>query len=112
MTIDIAQLDAATDAEAAVQLAACCGASTWVAGMIARRPFRSRDRLLAAADEVSDTLGERDWREAFQHHPRIGEQHASTAVCNTAAQWSAAEQAGASVANADVQSALALATRA
>lgn len=40
--------------------------------MCARQPFKNRDELLTAADEVWKSLQEHDWLEAFAHHPRIG----------------------------------------
>ena len=51
----------------------CCGATRWVDAMTDRRPFRSRQGLLKAADEAWDKCDERDWLEAFSHHPRIGD---------------------------------------
>ena len=73
MTVTLAQLDTISEAEAAFKLAACCGSSKWVAGMVSRRPFGSREKLLAASDEIGLTLQPSDWLEAFAHHPRIGE---------------------------------------
>jgi 2-oxo-4-hydroxy-4-carboxy-5-ureidoimidazoline decarboxylase len=95
-----AVLDAASEAAAREMLARCCGASRWVDGMLARRPFQSDTAMLAAADEVWTTMAEPDVLEAFSHHPEIGasldalrEKFASTAG------WSAGEQS--SVAAAD-----------
>ena len=41
--------------------------------MVARRPFRSREAVFTAADEIWNSLDQSDWLEAFAHHPRIGE---------------------------------------
>ena len=41
--------------------------------MLARRPFETVDALLAAAREEWFALTPADWREAFAHHPRIGD---------------------------------------
>jgi OHCU decarboxylase len=76
-------------------LAACCGAPGWVRGMLARRPFASRDALLEASDAVCAKLSSDQWLAAFAHHPRIGEQHAATAVSETAQRWSEGEQSDA-----------------
>lgn len=54
----------------------CCGATRWVDGMTDRRPFRSRDALFKAADAEWDECAERDWKEAFSCHPRIGDRDA------------------------------------
>ena len=67
--------------------------------MVVRRPFGSRESVLAAADEIWTSLDNADWREAFAHHPRIGEQ--------TKSSWEAAEQSGAGGATRGVSQALA-----
>lgn len=106
VTLSLAQLDTMPEAEAAFKLAACCGSSSWVAGMVARRPFGSRERLLAAADDISRTLHPSDWLEAFAHHPRIGERQAGAIVSATAAGWSKGEQSASSRASDDIRAAL------
>ena len=40
--------------------------------MADRRPFGDRDRLLEAAEAEWAALGPSDWREAIDHHPRLG----------------------------------------
>ena len=106
MTITVARLDAMPVAEAAFKLAACCGASKWVAGMLAQRPFGSRDRLFEASDEVADTLAEPDWLEAFSHHPRIGQRRSNSAGSTTAESWSTGEQSAVVTASTEVRAAL------
>jgi 2-oxo-4-hydroxy-4-carboxy-5-ureidoimidazoline decarboxylase len=76
----------------------CCGATRWVDAMTDRRPFRSRDALFKAADQEWSRCDERDWLEAFSHHPRIGDVTAE----GTAAQ----EQSGARDASVSTQQAL------
>ena len=71
MTID--ELNALSDARANDVLTACCGAHRWVAAMVARRPFASVDDAIRAANDLWRDTTETDWREAFEHHPRIGE---------------------------------------
>jgi 2-oxo-4-hydroxy-4-carboxy-5-ureidoimidazoline decarboxylase len=58
---------------AQVALTRCCGSQRWVSEMIARRPFESTPALFAAAKELWQALGREDCLEAFQHHPRIGD---------------------------------------
>lgn len=84
MTLD--ELNAMPAAKAQQELLRCCGSTRWAAAVAARRPFRSREQLYRAADEVWSTLDGGDWLEAFAHHPRIGER---------AAGWAKDEQAGA-----------------
>jgi 2-oxo-4-hydroxy-4-carboxy-5-ureidoimidazoline decarboxylase len=106
MTLTLAQLDTIPEAEAAFKLAACCGSAKWVAGMIARRPFVVREKLLTAAEEIGLTLQPADWLEAFEHHPRIGERHAASSVSAIAADWSKGEQFAAGKASEDTRAAL------
>jgi 2-oxo-4-hydroxy-4-carboxy-5-ureidoimidazoline decarboxylase len=85
---------------AARALRACCGSSRWVAAMVAARPYRSLEHLLAQAEIAWRETGPGDWDEAFSHHPRIGEREARAALTPTAAGWSAREQSGAAAADA------------
>jgi 2-oxo-4-hydroxy-4-carboxy-5-ureidoimidazoline decarboxylase len=101
------KLDAASHDEAAAALKRCCGASRWVHGMLARRPFGNDARLHAVADEVWAAMDRDDVLEALSHHPEIGasldalrERFSSTAT------WAAGEQA--SVAQADEATLVAL----
>ena len=109
MTLTLAQLDAMPDTEAAFKLAACCGSSTWVAAMVARRPYRTRDELLAVSDDVARSLGPEDWLEAFAYHPRIGERKSAATASSVAAAWAAGEQNASSTASIATREALALA---
>ena len=90
----LSRLNEGPAGEARVELERCCGASRWAEAMIARRPFRDRETLLAAADEVWWGLEESDWREAFAHHPKIGDADALRARFASTRQWAAGEQAG------------------
>jgi 2-oxo-4-hydroxy-4-carboxy-5-ureidoimidazoline decarboxylase len=72
-----------------------------VAELVAGRPYRSLDRLLAASDAAAAALGWADVEEALAAHPRIG------ARIGEEAAWSRGEQAGAAGAAADVQAGLA-----
>jgi len=69
------------------ELQSCCGSTAWIEGMIAARPFRDWDQMIAAGDRIWSSLSPNDWQEAFRAHPRIGERKAS-------ARWSTAEQSG------------------
>jgi len=77
--------------EAAREILPCCGSSKWAAELAARRPFATPDDLFEASDWVWAGLPEADWQEAFDSHPRIGQQHAQAATAQSLA-WSAAEQ--------------------
>ena len=103
----VAAFDALSVHEATALLESCCGATAWVNAMVNRRPFRTLPRLIEAADDVWWSLGPEDWREAFDHHPRIGERKSATEQSRQAHAWSASEQQVASRAGNDVREALA-----
>jgi 2-oxo-4-hydroxy-4-carboxy-5-ureidoimidazoline decarboxylase len=82
----------ALDAEAAArEVLPCCGSRAWAAGLAALRPFADAAQLFAASDRVWAALPEPDWCEAFDSHPRIGQQHARAATAESLS-WSSAEQ--------------------
>src|SRR5262245_7462648 len=83
-------------------LRAACGSSRWVDGMIRRRPFGSRESLLAAARDEWFALSREDWLEAFSHHPKIGDRAALAARFPQTHQLSAKEQSGVDGAAGDV----------
>ena len=87
------RLDAAPEDEARVLLSHCCGAARWVDAMLGRRPFGSDMRLLEVAREVWFELDESDWREAFAHHPQIGDRAALAARFAATRHLSRREQA-------------------
>ena len=60
-------------AVAANEILPCCGSRAWAEAMVKRRPLPNQASLLAASDEVWQSLTESDWLEAFRSHPRIGE---------------------------------------
>lgn len=96
--VRIEALNCMPDADAGAALSRCCGASRWVDAMLAARPYADRAALLAAAERAADTLGPGDWREAFAHHPRIGDRDALARRFAATAAWAADEQRGAATA--------------
>ncbi|MGB8065135.1 MAG: 2-oxo-4-hydroxy-4-carboxy-5-ureidoimidazoline decarboxylase [Candidatus Sulfotelmatobacter sp.] len=97
--------------EAAQQILPCCGSRAWARELAARRPLRDEASLLAASDEIWNSLGEQDWGEAFSTHPRIGERKAPAMASAQSATWSAQEQRDVASAKETVQRALAEANR-
>jgi 2-oxo-4-hydroxy-4-carboxy-5-ureidoimidazoline decarboxylase len=82
------QLDAAS---AAREILPCCGSSAWANVLTAMRPFADPSELLAVSDRVWSGLAQDEWQEAFDSHPRIGQQHARAATAESLA-WSSEEQ--------------------
>lgn len=94
--------------EAHEALERCCGAHRWVEGMIAARPFASPQAMFDAADRIWKHMGRHDILEAFDHHPRIGQDVASLRkkFASTAG-WASQEQAGAASATEETLQGLA-----
>ena len=109
---DVATVDRLPAEAASEMLRACCGATRWVEGMLAHRPFVSILSLLSAADDVWHLMGPADWREAFEHHPRLGDTGGVAAQDERARTWSSDEQAGMASAGTDERDVLAAANAA
>lgn len=108
MTLD--ELNALSADEAARTFQACAASSRWVAAMLERRPFASREALLMAADAAWRELGPNDWREAIDAHPRIGETFSPHSDAQSRA-WSRQEQSGVAGTDTDMRFELAQANR-
>ena len=87
-------------------LRVCCGSTRWIERMLAERPFGSRERALRLARDTWFSLESPDWREAFAHHPRIGDLEALRERFPDAGSLSAREQAGVTDAAASTLGAL------
>ncbi len=105
-------IDGAAPEEARRLLTRACGSSRWVERMLGCRPFGSREALLSAARAEWDALDDRDWREAFTHHPKIGDREALPERLPATHTLSANEQAGVDGAPDAVLNALAEGNRA
>ncbi len=83
-------------------LTTCCGASVWVNRMARLSPFETAGTLFDQAETTWLTCTEADWREAFTHHPKIGDIDSLRAKFATTKAWAAGEQAGVSSASEQV----------
>ena len=106
MKLTVKDLDEMEPDQARGLFAQCCGSSKWVNEMTAKRPFRTFDNVLKAADDAADTMAAQDWLDAFAHHPRIGERAGSAPAKGEAAEWSEKEQSGVDSASFDLKAAL------
>lgn len=82
------------DAAAAAVLP-CCGSQAWAAALASERPFADMATLLSAAKRVWDALTPSDWQQAFDSHPRIGEQKPQGTATEASLAWSRSEQSAA-----------------
>jgi 2-oxo-4-hydroxy-4-carboxy-5-ureidoimidazoline decarboxylase len=81
----------------------CCGSNAWAKGLAMKRPVQDKDSLLATSDAVWGSLGEKDWLEAFQSHPRIGETRGEKTATPQSSAWAAQEQQEAAAADDSVK---------
>jgi 2-oxo-4-hydroxy-4-carboxy-5-ureidoimidazoline decarboxylase len=91
---ELASLNALPSNEVENEFLKCCGSQRWTKRMVDARPFASVDELMAKADRIWWELEPQDWLEAFQSHPKIGENKAAAATSTEAQKWSEAEQSG------------------
>jgi allantoicase len=105
------QLNAMDGPELRALLADFCAAPAWIDRVTAARPFTSAAALLAASDAAAEHVSAADWREAFRHHPRIGERSAEKRQSDAARTMSSEEQGAAASANASELASLAEANR-
>jgi 2-oxo-4-hydroxy-4-carboxy-5-ureidoimidazoline decarboxylase len=110
MTLD--EFNALPLPEATGAILRCCGSGRWAGRVLTRRPYKSFDDLLIAADEAFAELEPGDWLEAFGHHPKIGDLESLRTKFATTSGWASGEQAGVSMARETTLAALAEGNRA
>lgn len=99
--------NAMPEPQAREALTRCCGSPRWVQAVVEARPFAEPAALWAACGHAEASMTDADHREAFRHHPRIGDlESLRTRFASTAA-WAGREQAGASQASQTTLRALA-----
>ena len=67
------ELNTLSDEQVKKEFFTCCGSSLWVEKMMAVKPFSNMNDLLVKADRAWNATVEKDWLEAFSHHPKIGD---------------------------------------
>jgi len=106
MTLD--DFNALSDQEAHDRLALCCVSERWIAPVVAGRPYRDRDTLLAVGDAVWGQMTAAEvlpamepyLLEAFAAHPRIGDLDSLREGHAESADLAAGEQSGVAAADA------------
>jgi allantoicase len=106
------ELNATDEPALRALLADFCAAPEWLDRLTAGRPFASAAALLSASEEAADHVTPAGWREAYRHHPRIGERQADRPQSTSAQSQSSREQSGVAQASAAERAALAEGNRA
>jgi len=89
------------------ELMKCCGSGAWVKMMMTYFPADDLVELLEDAEEVWYQLSTGDWKEAFSHHPKIGDVESLQKKFASTAEWASGEQSGVNTASQQVIEALA-----
>ncbi|HUR65785.1 MAG TPA: 2-oxo-4-hydroxy-4-carboxy-5-ureidoimidazoline decarboxylase [Chitinophagaceae bacterium] len=89
------------------ELFKCCGSSAWVQRMLPFIPAEDLVELLEDAEEQWWLCNEDDWKEAFTHHPKIGDIDSLKKKFASTAQWASGEQAAVNTATDEILTALA-----
>ena len=93
------------------ELFKCCGSASWVKMMMAFFPADDLVELLEDAEEIWYECSKDDWKEAFSHHPKIGDTNALKEKFASTAAWAAREQSGVNNASPETIEALVEANR-
>jgi 2-oxo-4-hydroxy-4-carboxy-5-ureidoimidazoline decarboxylase len=88
------------------ELLKCCGSTAWAEQLGEKFPFDSIEELKKESDRIWYSLSEKDWKEAFSQHPKIGDVESLQKKFATTSAWAEGEQSG--VKNANDQVLLAL----
>lgn len=89
------------------ELSKCCGARAWVQRMLPFIPADDLVELLEDAESQWWLCNEEDWKEAFTHHPKIGDLDSLKKKFANTAVWASGEQSGVNTATDEILNALA-----
>jgi len=89
------------------ELMKCCGSSAWVEKVMSFFPVDDMVELLDDAEDEWYKCSPEDWKEAFSHHPRIGDIDSLKKKFASTANWAMGEQSGTSSASEETIRALA-----
>jgi 2-oxo-4-hydroxy-4-carboxy-5-ureidoimidazoline decarboxylase len=88
----LARWNSLDPAAAAQEVLPCCGSHAWASALASKRPIANEATLIKISSSIWFSLPEEAWQEAFNSHPRIGQNHAQTRATKESLRWSAQEQ--------------------
>jgi 2-oxo-4-hydroxy-4-carboxy-5-ureidoimidazoline decarboxylase len=103
----IAEFDHLPEQKKKELLTRCCGAAAWVNKMLTAFPVEDLVEFLDAAEQKWNECTQEEQREAFEHHPKIGDINSLKEKFAGTAGWAAGEQSGVNTANEDTLNELA-----
>lgn len=93
-TINFEYLNVLPAEELREELFRCSGSMIWSEKVIERRPFKDEGHLRHVAVGAWYNLPPEEWKNAFLHHPKIGDIEALRTKFATTSEWSSKEQSG------------------
>ena len=100
--MSVVEINAASSAEAAQLFLQCCASQRWIALMVASRPYATAQALRDQADVHWREMGEEDYLQAFDGHPKIGDVGSLQAKYANTKTLAAGEQSGVDLASDEV----------
>ena len=89
--IELNNLDSSKRKEA---LSKCCGSTVWIEKMSMNFPVHDSEELFEKAEKIWYSCNEKDWKEAIQYHPKIGDINSLKEKFSGTAHWATKEQSG------------------
>ena len=80
----------------------CCTSEQWIEKMVSSRPFTDTNSLRETADHIWHHLIEKDYLQAFEGHPKIGDVGSLKAKYANTKELASGEQSGANCATDDI----------
>lgn len=90
----IAEFDHLSSEKKRELLLQCCGSASWADKVMQSLPAEDLVDLMEISDEAWSQCNEDDFREAFTHHPKIGDIDSLKEKFANTAHWAAGEQSG------------------
>ena len=106
-TYSLEELNALSTDEAVAAFGTCCTSESWMRGMAEARPFKDVESMQQVALDVWWKLGEADFLQAFEGHPKIGDVSSLRQKYANTKGLASNEQSGVNVATEEVLQALA-----
>ena len=98
----IEQINQASATEAAHMFLQCCSSQQWIDLMVASRPFASAQAVRDHANAHWRAMGETDFLQAFDGHPKIGDVGSLKAKYANTKELAAGEQSGVNIASDEI----------
>lgn len=107
--MDVKEFNNLEEKSAIAEFMKCCGSNFWSERMVARRPFKDLEDIMIQAEVCWSAASNGDVKEAFLHHPKIGDIESLEKKFASTSKWAGNEQKGVNTASREVLEELCLA---